>query len=406
MKNKLMTTFILIGLTLQGSNSWAATNSCVYASQLWKWIEGREKKIIARAKCEGEFLNNNLQVDPIIVSVESSEELYISESEATSAARAQTMTIEKLKAACAEEIIKTINIFDPIFSNSNDYLSLKSKIILAPPALELFEVTNKDLNYVYSEVEYGAKEKIEITKRLNQEVSCSRFETVDADGIIQISNCSQKLDNQIRKNNNEYRAKKVARVALSALAMALGNLHRGGGFIPTGSTTMARADNAAIIALVRPFLNEEPIEIKKLAWDFISGFLAQSLFSTSEFVNGGQVARGIGTKKVSEAVINGAYQGGIYFSFVCRDIRHCAPAGLTTGVIYSIIGSLANKNYEFLGAPANQTSEFLTGALLGYVYTKKLAGENKGNMYDFLTTEQAHLSAQDLCVDISDIIKK
>ena len=161
----------------------AAESSCIPASKLWSWIEKREKKITARAQCGGihfkkrmndDFLTSQLlhdgknytkdtswinrlngcptnqnpkieldmtgleefsynlsksyeqPISPMVVSVESSEDIYLSSTENLSREKAEASTIEKLKIACAKQIMIEKSKIDQSFSGNNNELSIFS----------------------------------------------------------------------------------------------------------------------------------------------------------------------------------------------------------------------------------------------------------------------------------------
>ena len=92
---------------------------------------------------------------------------------------------------------------------------------------------------------------------------------------------------------------------------------------------------------------------------------------------------------------------------MCRSVECSAEGATTSTAAYIVDGFLADNSYRLLNQPANAVSEFITGAIMGFLIEH--AQENMQNKHLRDSAADAHalmlakVSAMDLCVDVRDI---
>lgn len=402
--------------------------SCVNASTLWKWVEGREPRVTASSICGGVYftgqkttqvgaLLNLGDIDPASsknsgalppltqVSVISESTEYIDDSNRASISIAEAETSDKLREACAQALLDFKSTTDIVFTAKHSVFDLKPSIDLKAPTPVGSQRVDSQGEYTYVSAKFSEVQKAAITSRLNSLGSCSSFSSSDSNGITSSSNCTLEQEVLTAKRVKHFRETMVGRIAIAVMLGALSNYYRGGEIFPSGDV-VARGGNAAVLATIEPLVKGAPVELMSLGSTFVRAYLAQMIYQTHGFVSGGQKARGIGAHGYSETLLSGAIENSVYFSAVCGSLS-CGVEGLPVGAVYSAVGAMADGNYKFLGMNANAVSELITGGLLGLALAQKYSRDQQRTMQGLatLTPEMAHLSSLDLCVDISDLVQ-
>lgn len=453
-----------------GVQAYGAQNACVNASQLWKWVDGRNPRVLATASCAGPYFKRGkidlaafeqaanvgfhlcetgiqnlgssgspiLDVEPVKltndvlvrmanastsaiaqserekfenllpetqVNVFTNGTEYIDEGNAASTSIAQAEAVDHLKLACANVVLESKGKSDPTFNEVHSVVDIKNQISVEAPAVLPSGTPSLDSQFAYTPAPLTDIQKEKITGILNELNSCDSFSITNEQGVQQRSNCTLKQEADIARRVKNFKKSEMARLALSMFEVAVANGYRGGEFLPSGDA-VARAGTAGAIALVRPIAEGGRIDWGKFARDFALTYAAEVLYTTHGFVSGGQKHRGIGSHGASAALATGAEENARLFAEECNGDMACAAAGIPVGAIYVTIGKMADGKYKFLHNNANTISEVVTGAVEGFALAKHYFHNKEKALKRIqeLSAEAAHVSSQDLCVDVSDVL--
>jgi hypothetical protein len=372
---------------LMGTSAAHAAPVCENGSQLWKWVEGRESRVHATAVCT--YHGKSVSVDAFGSKVQ-----YISTTE-SSQSNAEVELRDALLKDCATQL-----------TNSQDlFLDIQLGAELTAPAAQNGE-TISAMGFIYGSADLSSKQADAIRNRLNAIGSCSTFETRDSNGILQTSNCDQLGMGQSRQSMFSQK---------TMMAMVIGgfaNYIRGGEKpFKMGGDSQARVAASAVYSSIVPIARGhfDLKVLKEMAVQFALGYVAMSLYKTSDFVNGGQSGRHIGTHGVSHAILGGLVYNALYSGIMCRSVECAAEGAVGSTAAYIVDGFLADNSYRLLNQPANAVSEFITGAIIGFLIEH--AQEKMENKHLRDSAADAHalmlakVSAMDLCVDVRDITK-